>query len=66
MVEKEIIKPTWLSDFDKAMTLLFAIDHADAGLGDQDLARYADLPARVAALQFGEDYDLQRIDIGWH
>lgn len=59
------IDSTWLHDFDAAMKKLFAIDHIDAGLDDSGLVRYADMPAKVAAMQFGEDYDLQRVDIGW-
>ncbi len=65
MSEDKMVDPEWLRDFDVAMKSLFAIDHIDAGLGNDHLARYADLPAREAALQFGEDYDLSRIDIGW-
>ena len=64
-VEKNILKKIWLHDFDVAMKSFFAIDHNDAGLGDNELARYADLSAREAALQFGEDYDLQRVDGDW-
>jgi hypothetical protein len=61
-----VIDSIWLRDFDGAMRKLFAIDHVDAGLDKPALARYADLPAHDAAMQFGEDYDLQRIDIGWY
>ena len=43
----------------------FAIDHEDAGMSEEVLLRYVDLSPREAALQFGEDYDLQRIDIDW-
>jgi len=59
------INQAWLRDFDTALKSMFAIDHEDAGLGDVELARYADLAPRDAALQFGEDYELQRVDIGW-
>jgi hypothetical protein len=59
------IDPTWLHDFDAAMKKFFAIDHVDAGMDCSILARYSDLPAQEAAMQFGEDYDLQRIDTGW-
>lgn len=55
----------WLCRLDDAMKMLFAIDHDDAGMSEEVLLRYADLSPREAALQFGEDYDLQRIDIGW-
>ena len=56
---------TWLSKLDDSMKVLFAIDHDDAGMSEEVLLRYADLSPREAALQFGEDYDLQRVDIGW-
>jgi len=59
------IDPNWLQDFDTAMRRYFLIDHADAGMGETELARYADLRPHDAALQYGEDYDLQRIDINW-
>lgn len=55
----------WLCAFDNAMKRYFLIDHADAGVSEEVLLRYADLAPREAALQFGEDYDLQRIDIDW-
>jgi hypothetical protein len=61
-----VIDSIWLRDFDATMRKLFAIDHVDAGLDKRALARYADLLAHDAAMQFGEDYDLQRVDIGWH
>lgn len=56
---------SWLCGFDDAMKKLFAIDHGDAGMSEEVLLRYADLAPREAALQFGEDYDLQRVDINW-
>ncbi|MGV8942631.1 hypothetical protein [Thermomonas sp.] len=59
------IDRNWLSGLDDAMKLFFAIDHDDAGMSEDVLLRYADLPPREAALQFGEDYDLPRIHIGW-
>ena len=59
------VDSSWLSKLDDAMKMLFAIDHDDAGMSEEVLLRYSDLPPREAALQFGEDYDLQRIDIGW-
>ncbi|ALJ29435.1 hypothetical protein AOT14_30870 [Stenotrophomonas acidaminiphila] len=55
----------WLQDFDAAMKRYFLIDHADAGMDEIELARYVDLRPHVAALQYGEDYDLQRVDIDW-
>jgi len=59
------ISPAWLSDFDAAMIRYFLIDHADAGMGEAELLRYADLPPQAAALQFGEDYELRRVDVDW-
>ena len=48
----------WLEAFDEAMLGFFAIDHADAGMDQHLLECYSDLPAREAALAFGEDNDL--------
>jgi hypothetical protein len=59
------ISADWLREFDAAMKQLFAIDHCDAGMDEEVLSRYADLSPDEAALLFGEDYDLQRTDIGW-
>ncbi len=59
------IGPDWLLEFDSAMKKLFAIDHDEAGFEQEVLLRYADLTPRQAALQYGEDYDLQRVDIDW-
>lgn len=56
---------TWLTDFDLYMKRYFAIDHIDAGMDEQQLERYRDLPARDAALAYGEDYDLDRTDNLW-
>lgn len=61
----ETVNQKWLQEFDVAMKRFFAIDHQDAGLGETELLRYADLPPSEAALAFGEDYDLSRIDTGW-
>lgn len=55
----------WLREFDDAMMEFFAIDHSDAGMDEFLLARYMDLPAWEAALAFGEDYDLVRMDSFW-
>jgi hypothetical protein len=57
--------PEWTLAFDQALMRYFAIDHHDAGLTNTDLARYSDLAPEQAALQFGEDYDLDRVDRGW-
>lgn len=55
----------WLNQFDLFMKRYFAIDHTDAGMDNEQLARYRDLPPQDAALQFGEDYDLDRADKRW-
>lgn len=55
----------WLEAFDEAMLGFFAIDHADAGLDLCLLECYSDLPATEAALAFGEDYELCRVDTFW-
>ena len=57
-----MIDQAWLRDSDASLKSMLAIDHKDAGLGEIELMRYADLPARDAALQFGEDYELTRIE----
>lgn len=59
------IDSAWLEDFDEAMFGFFAIDHADAGMDQLLLECYSDLPAREAALAFGEDYELCRVDTFW-
>lgn len=56
---------SWLEEFDQAMKRYFAIDHHDAGMSEADIARYRDLEPKEAALQYGEDYDLNRIDGPW-
>lgn len=55
----------WLRDFDNALQKHLAIDREGAGIRDEVLYRYADLSPCDAALQYGEDYDLQRIALDW-
>lgn len=57
---------TWLAAFDRALKRHYAIDHVDAGMDEAHLSRYRDLPPHEAALTFGEDYDLDRVDTGWN
>lgn len=59
------LTPEWTKQFDQQLKALFGIDHIDAGLDDGDLRLYSDLPPRDAALAFGQDYDLDRVDQGW-
>ncbi|HEY9544925.1 MAG TPA: hypothetical protein VIR56_02895 [Solimonas sp.] len=61
----DTVDRAWLREFDAAMVKFFAIDHQMAGMDDEVLSRYADLLPREAALMFGDDYDLSRVDIGW-
>ncbi|MCW2068347.1 UNVERIFIED_ORG: hypothetical protein M2420_003718 [Stenotrophomonas maltophilia] len=56
------IDAEWLDAFDKELRYLFSIDHGDAGMDEHQLACYADLPPREAALAFGSDYYLERDD----
>ena len=63
--EMNRIDAVWLQDFDEAMLGFFAIDHADAGMDERELSWYADLPAKDAALAYGEDFDLCRVDTFW-
>lgn len=60
-----IINAQWRNGFNTALQAHFAITIGDAGLTDTELARYTDLDPKAAALQFGEDYDLDRVDQGW-
>ena len=57
-----MISDSWLSSFDKQLKKFFGIDHKDAGMSDEQMLAYTDLEPRDAALAFGEDYDLDRID----
>lgn len=59
------ITATWCDAFNAALQSHFAITIGDAGLTDTELSRYADLEPKAAALQFGEDYELDRVDQGW-
>ena len=59
------INAQWRNGFNTTLQSHYAITINDAGLTDTDLARYSDLPPEQAALQFGEDYDLDRVDRGW-
>ena len=61
----KIINAQWRNDFNAALQTHFAITTDDAGLTDTELSRYADLEPKAAALQFGEDYELDRVDQGW-
>ncbi len=59
------ITATWRDAFNAALQSHFAITIEDAGLSDAELARYVDLEPKAAALQFGEDYELDRVDQSW-
>ena len=55
----------WLHHFDASLKRFFGIDHNDAGMDAEQLKRYEDLKPQEAALTFGQDYDLDRIDGPW-
>lgn len=57
-----MISDSWLSSFDEQLKKFFGIDHKDAGISDEQMLAYVDLEPRDAAIAFGEDYDLDRID----
>lgn len=59
------ITATWRDAFNAALQSHFAITIEDAGLSDAELVRYVDLEPKAAALQFGEDYELDRVDQSW-
>lgn len=63
--EMNRIDSDWLWDFDEAMLGFFAINHTDAGMDERELSWYADLPAKDAALAYGQDFDLCRVDTIW-
>lgn len=48
-------------------TNMFGISIDEAGFSEAEFKqRYGDLSALEAAHQIGRDYDLDRIDNGWH
>ncbi|MDH0549550.1 hypothetical protein N7635_02980 [Stenotrophomonas sp. GD04006] len=55
----------WCTAFNAALQAHFALTIQDAGLTDMELSRYSDLQPKEAALTFGEDHDLDRVDRGW-
>ncbi|WP_414491565.1 hypothetical protein [Stenotrophomonas maltophilia] len=59
------INAQWRTAFNAALQAHFALTIQDAGLTDTELSRYSDLPPKEAALTFGEDHDLERVDRGW-
>ncbi|HGM6050057.1 MULTISPECIES: hypothetical protein [Stenotrophomonas] len=59
------INAHWCTAFNAALQAHFALTIQDAGLTDMELSRYSDLQPKEAALTFGEDHDLDRVDRGW-
>lgn len=55
----------WLRDFDAAKLVFFGINHEEAGMDERELGWYADLPPKEAALTYGRDFDLCRVDTFW-
>lgn len=60
-----MIDQFWKEIFDANLRKFFGIDLSEAGLNDADLELYQDLAPREAALVYGEENDLARIDRGW-
>ena len=63
--EMNAMTTEWISAFDSAMLHLYGIDLEDAGVDKKTLARYGDLMPSDAALAYGADYDLDRLDALW-
>lgn len=59
------INAQWRHAFNAALQAHFVLTIQDAGLTDTELSRYSDLQPKEAALTFGEDHDLERVDRGW-
>jgi hypothetical protein len=59
------INAQWCTAFNAALQAHFALPIQNAGLTDTELSRYSDLQPKEAALTFGEDHDLERVDRGW-
>ena len=57
--------PSWLLALDAQMHHLFGLGYADAGMDARVLRLYADLDPMEAALAYGNDYDLDRLDALW-
>lgn len=65
MTQMADVDGNWLQQFDEALRIHLAIAREPAGITDDVVRRYADLSPRDAALQYGEDYDLSRIEHDW-
>jgi len=59
------INAQWCTAFNAPLQAHFALPIQNAGLTDTELSRYSDLQPKEAALTFGEDHDLERVDRGW-
>ena len=60
-----MIPLTWRDCFYAQLKTLFGINASDVNMTNADLEHYQDLEPREAALVYGEENDLTRIDRGW-
>lgn len=61
----ELIPELWVTAFSRECQGLWGLTLKDTGLSDEELAEYMDLDPEEAALVWGEDNNLVRIDRGW-
>lgn len=59
------IDSDWLRDFNAAKLVFFAINHEEAGMDEGKIHWYVDSSAEEAALVYGWDFDLCRVDMFW-
>lgn len=60
-----MIQQSWIEAFDSHLRKFFGVDHTEVGLYEGEMILYNDLDPREAALVYGEENDLTRIDRGW-
>mgnify|MGYP003582895469 FL=1 len=59
------IDSEWLAAFDEALLALLSIDQADAGMDREELGWYCEMPGKEAAIEYGQDNRLRRVDRVW-
>lgn len=60
-----MIPLTWRDCFYAQIKTLYGMSIEDVGMSNADLEHYMDLEPREAAMVYGEEHDLTRIDRGW-
>ena len=60
-----MVPEIWIKSFDQYMIKFFGVNHIDLGADEDELAYYSNLEPKEAALAYGDDYDLSRVDAGW-